>query len=112
MDIELGVEKILNGGRKERRAPGNLANSLVHWKIARTSPPEIIPRSLYAAIFAKIRDFPFDLFPCRRARRSLSEVNVSIEGLRLDVARRVKIRIAPVGAPPSTLEEKRAGKRK
>ena len=92
MDIELGAEKILNGGRKERRAPGNLANSLVHRKIARTSPPEIIPRSLYVAIFAKNRDFPFDLFPCRRARRSLPEVNVSPEGLRLDVLRRVEIR--------------------
>jgi hypothetical protein len=92
MDIEPSAEKILNGGRKERRAPGNLANSLVHRKIVRTSPPEIIPRSLYAAIFAKIRDFPFDLFPCRRARRSLPEVNVSPDGLRLDVLRRVEIR--------------------
>ena len=107
MDIELGAEKILNGGRKERRAPGNLASGPIHWETARTSPPEIIPRSLYVAIYPKIGNFPVDLFPDRRARRSLLELNVSIEGLRLDVPRRVKIR-----NDPSTLEEKRADKRK
>ena len=48
----------------------------------------------------------------RRERRSLLELNVSIEELRLVVRRRVNIRDAPVDAPPSTLEEKRADKRK
>ena len=107
MDIDLGAEKILNGGRKERRAPGNLASEPIHRETARTSPPEIIPRSLYVAIFAKNRNFPFDLLSYRRDRRSLLELNVSLEGLRLDVPRRVKTRNAP-----STLEEKRADKRK